>query len=124
MVKLKWRVTLVSGVIAVGVIYLVMISIISPSIDDGRIGDGLYKMGANSHLMAPRNLVDKSSWAISNITSADYQFHDEPVQGQKVRQFLFYLLRTQSFYQHSRVSRMISLIIDIKVIIVKVFWRS
>ena len=80
--KLKSRVTLLSAVGCVGLLFLLIVSILQPSsIDEAR--GSLYR-GANSHLMAPRNLVDKSSWAISNFTSADYQFHDEPVRGQKV----------------------------------------
>ncbi|KAF6039878.1 hypothetical protein EB796_001801 [Bugula neritina] len=76
-----------------------LISILNPAangFNEAGARDRLYK-AAGGHLIAPRFLVDKSSWATSNFSSADYQFHDEPARGHKInnveesvrRKFLF-----------------------------------
>lgn len=88
--KLKWRAGLVMLVGLASLIYFMLISILNPAANGfNEVGarDRLYK-AAGGHLIAPRFLVDKSSWATSNFSSADYQFHDEPARGHKV---IFYL---------------------------------
>ena len=81
--KLKWRVGVVTLLGAVTLIFFTLSALMhghSESITDNR---ELYRQGG-SHLMAARNLVDKSSWAVSNYSSPEYQFPDEPPRGQKV----------------------------------------
>lgn len=82
--KLKWRVGVVTLLGAVTLIFFTLSALMhghSESIKDK--GEQLYRQGG-SHLVAARSLVDKSSWAMSNYSSPEHQFADEPPPGQKV----------------------------------------
>lgn len=74
--KLKWRVATVTSIGTLALVFYTYTSlVVSPGGDlpSNYRSENFFKEAGGGHLIAPRMLVDKSSWPTSNNSSPEYQ---------------------------------------------------